>query len=244
MKIIAHRGAIKRAPQNTLAAFRAALEMNIDGVETDVHFTKDGKVVLCHNTDIDATSDGTGFINDMSFDELRGYDFGGYFGEAFKGEKAPELTEFLELVKDVEIINIEIKTPHNSDYSIVDETLNAVAERGLSKQLLISSFDPVALRRVRELDPEIRTGLLYDMTKDIYRDIRPDPVAYALKLGCRALHPFKFNINAKIISRAHEYGLDVNPWTVDNVRTAKRLQRIGADSLITNVPDVMERFKD
>lgn len=243
MKIISHRGAVKKAPQNTLAAFRASLEMQIDGVETDVHLTKDGKVVLCHNTDIDATSNGKGFINDMTYEELLQYDFGGWFGEEFKDERIPELGDFLDLIGGVEIINIEIKTPYNSNYGVVDETIKAFHEREIFDKLLISSFDPVALRRAKEVDPDTKTALLYDMTKPIYADFKDDPVAYAVKLGCIALHPFSLNINMKTVARAHEYGLFVNPWTVDRISTANRMQKIGADALITNVPDVMERFR-
>ncbi len=243
MKLISHRGAVKKAPQNTLSAFRAALEMQIDGVETDVHFTKDRKVVLCHNTDIDATSNGTGFINDMTYEELLQYDFGGWFGEAFKGEPIPELGAFLDLVGGVGIINIEIKTPYNSNYDIVDETIRTFYDKGLFEKLLISSFDPVALQRAVSVDKDAKTALLYDMTKPNYADFRADPVAYAVKLGCRAIHPFMLNINMRNVARAHEYGLFVNPWTVDRVSTAKRMQKIGADALITNVPDLMEPFR-
>ena len=125
----------------------------------------------------------------------------------------------------------------------MDETLRIVAEKGLSKQLLISSFDPVALRRTREIDPDIMTGLLYDMTKDIYKDIRPDPVAYALRLGCRALHPIHFVCGPRVISRAHEYGMMVNPWTVNSLRMGSRMAKLGADGLITNSPELMVKFK-
>lgn len=243
MKIISHRGAVRKAPQNTLSAFRASMEMQIDGVETDVHLTKDGRVVLCHNTDIDATSDGKGFINEMTYEELLQYDFGGWFGEEFKGEPIPELGDFLDIVGGVEIINIEIKTPYNSNYAVVDETIRAFHERGIFDKLLISSFDPVALQRAKSVDAETRTAILYDMTKANYADFKADPVAYAVKLGCAALHPFKFNVNQRVVARAHEYGLFVNPWTIDRVSTANRMQRIGCDALITNVPDVMERFR-
>lgn len=244
MKIIAHRGANKKAPQNTLAAFKIAKEMKIDGFETDVHLTKDRKVVICHNPDIDATSNGKGFINDYTYEELCKFDFGGYFNTYFIDERIPELTEFLELARGLEIINIEIKTPHNKDYTIVDETLRITADMGLTKNLLISSFDTTVLRRVKDIDRNVKTGLLYDPSKDTFKEIIKDPVAYADRLGCEALHPFKFAISKKTISRAKSAGIDVNVWTVDDTPTARMLQLIGATGLITDVPDILEAFSD
>lgn len=244
MKIIAHRGANKRAPQNTMAAFKIAKEMKIDGFETDVHLTKDRKVVICHNPDIDATSNGFGFVNDYTYEELCHFDFGGYFSSDYANEKIPELSEFLDLAAGLEIINIEIKTPHNNDYTVVDETLRLVAEKGLTKNLLISSFDPVALKRVKDLDRDVKTGLLYDMTKKIFFDIIKDPIAYADRLGCEALHPFAYAISKRTVSRAKAYGMDINAWTVDDTTTAKMMHLIGATGLITDVPDIMEAFAD
>lgn len=244
MKLIAHRGANKAAPQNTLSAFRLARQMSADGFETDVHLTKDGRVVLCHNADIDATSNGKGYINDLTYEELRSYDFGSYFSKDFEGEKIPELSEFLSIAAGLEIINIEVKTPYNHDYTVVDKTLNMVAEFGLTRSLLISSFDPVVLRRVRDLDPSVQTGLLYDFTKKMYRQIRKDPVRFASELGCTALHPIKYLTDRALVARAHEVGMAVNVWTVDDDRYAKLLHRIDADALITDVPDRLAAYGD
>ena len=219
--------------------------MPSDGFETDVHFTKDRRVVLCHNPNIDATSTGKGYINDLTFDELRSYDFGSYFSKDFEGELIPELSEFLAIAAGLEIINIEIKTPYNHDYTIVDETLRIVAEHGLMNTLLISSFDPVVLRRVKDLDPTVKTGLLYDFTKKVfYSDIVKDPVKYASALRCDAIHPIKYLTDKTLVSRAHKAGMAVNVWTVDDISTGKRLHSIGADSLITDVPDKLVQFSD
>ena len=108
-KIIAHRGASKAAPQNTIPAFKKGIEFGCDGFENDVHLTKDGVIVVCHNYEIDETSNGSGLIADMTFEQLRQYDFGSYFDPSFAGTRIPTLDEFLELCSNVEIINIEIK---------------------------------------------------------------------------------------------------------------------------------------
>ena len=124
-KIIAHRGSNKEAPQNTLPAFRRAIAEGTDGFETDVHVTKDGALVICHNYTIDATSDGRGEITSYTLGELKLFDFGSYFSDEFKGTPLPTVDEFLELVgpTDAEIINIELKSPRQSESGIVKKTL-------------------------------------------------------------------------------------------------------------------------
>lgn len=244
VKLIAHRGANKRAPQNTLAAFRAAREMKIDGFETDVHLTKDGQVVICHNPNIDETSNGKGYINDLTYEQLLQFEFGSYFSTEFAGEKIPLLTDFLDLAAGLEIINIEIKTPYNKDYSVVDETLKIAAEKDLSDHILISSFDPVVLRRVKDVDSSVHTALLYDFTKKAYWENRKNLLQHAIRLGCSALHPYKHMINEEMIRQAHEAGMFVNCWTVNDSSGAKKLQAIGADGLITDVPDRLQAFRD
>ena len=92
--VLAHRGANKVAPQNTIPAFERSIEIGVDGFETDIHLTSDGVPVVCHTPAIDETSDGTGEVNKMTYDELRAFDFGSYFHEKFKGTKAPSLEEF------------------------------------------------------------------------------------------------------------------------------------------------------
>ena len=109
--IQAHRGASKRAAQNTVPAFEKAILMGADGIETDVHLTKDGIPVICHNYDIDSTSNATGFIADKTFDELRQYDFGSYFSSVYENTKIPALEELFALCapSGLKIINVEIK---------------------------------------------------------------------------------------------------------------------------------------
>lgn len=110
MFVIAHRGANKLAPQNTIHAFLKAAELKSDGVETDVHVTKDGELVLCHNGTVDKTSDGKGRISDMSLSDLKRFDFGSWFGRRFKNTTIPTLDEFLQTMKDtaVSVLNIEL----------------------------------------------------------------------------------------------------------------------------------------
>lgn len=243
-KIIAHRGANKAAPQNTIPAFRAALEMKCDGFENDVHLTKDGHIVVCHNYQIDATSNGTGTIKDMTFDELRSYDFGSYFDESFKGVKIPELKEFLEVAKGVEIIDIEIKPPLDHNLMIVQKTLEEVERFGLTDKLLISSFSDEVLLEVKRLNDAVPTGLLYDPTSEIIDKIFDDPFSFAESLGCSALHPVYFYADDDYIKEAHKRGMQVNAWTCNSETLVNSLLDFGCDGLITDVPDFVREITE
>ena len=152
--VISHRGANKYAPQNTIPAFKKAVEIGCDGFETDVHITKDGKIVLCHNYTIDETSNGKGLIAEKTLAELKSYDFGSYFNKRFEGTEIPTIDEFLSYVEttDISVLNIEIKSPKENETAIVRETIKAVKEHGLFDKLLISSFDPKLLVEAKHID--------------------------------------------------------------------------------------------
>lgn len=236
-KIIAHRGANKVAPQNTVAAFKRAREMKCDGFECDVHMTKDGYAVICHNYDIDETSNGTGFIRDMTLSEFRSYDFGSYFSSDFIGEKAPTLEELYETAKGLEVINIEIKPPLDKNLAVVGKTLEMAENHGLLDSILISSFSDEVLIESKRLYPSVPTGLLYDPNSEIIEKIFDDPFSFAESIGCSALHPAFFYIDEDYIEEAHEKGFIVNAWTCNTERVIKTLIDLGCDGLITDVPD-------
>lgn len=158
--IIAHRGANKLAPENTLSAFQKAKEIGADGIETDVQLTKDGKMVLHHNYTIDANSNGIGRIDSFTLNELRKFDFGICKGEEFKGERIPTLDELFEIAQDFKVINIELKAPMNKDIPYVKMVSDSVMRSGLIDKVIISSFDPRLLREMKKYNPEIRVGIL------------------------------------------------------------------------------------
>jgi anti-anti-sigma factor len=122
--VISHRGANRVAPQNTIEAFKRSIEIGCDGFETDIHLTKDGIPVVCHNFTIDETSTGKGAIKNMTLEELRQYDFGSYKGPEFKGIKIPTLDEFLEVSKSMgdkmKVMNIEMK--RNAEVTTIEIT--------------------------------------------------------------------------------------------------------------------------
>ncbi len=244
--IISHRGANKYAPQNTIPAFERAIELGTDGFETDLHITKDGHVVICHNYTIDETSTGKGKISEMTLEELKQYDFGSYFSDKFKDTKIPTIDDFLSLVEttDCKILNIEIKPPKEKETAIVRETIKAVKEHGLSDKLLISSFSPEILKEVKRLDKNCKTGFLYAPNSPTTPFVAWRIISFAKSLGCDAIHPQFIFVNEKYIKKAHEAGLMVNPWTVDLPEIIDNMLKWGADGIITNLPDVVSKMRE
>ena len=239
--IIAHRGANRRAPQNTLPAFQKALDIGCDGFETDVHLSKDGVPVICHNDTIDATSDGSGAISDLTLEQLKSYDFGSYFSKEFAGTTLPTLDEFLELAKTggLKILNIELKKEPDDARrdELVTKTLDAVEQHGLNDILLISSFCPKILKLVKQKNPVIQTAYLYPFGYFHAIQVVLPPILRMKDLNCAASHPHKASIIGNYVDQCHKNGLAVNVWTVDEAEEIRKMLRAGVDGIITDCPD-------
>lgn len=245
--VISHRGANREAPQNTLAAFRRSFEIGCTGVETDIHLTKDGVPVICHNFTIDETSTGTGAIKDMTLEELRQYDFGSYKGEEFKGELIPTLDEFLDLCKEQEslkVLNIEIKSEVYGELGLElpQKAIEAVKAHGLFDKLIISSFDPAVLVVCKKLDPECKTAILYAPDKLVGAKIALHPVSFAKSIKADAIHPVGLILTKSTVVRAQKAGIMVNPWTITKEKDIKRMIALGVDGLITDDPGACNRL--
>ncbi|MBR5442664.1 MAG: glycerophosphodiester phosphodiesterase [Clostridia bacterium] len=248
--VISHRGANQVAPQNTIEAFEKSIEIGCDGFETDIHLTKDGIPVVCHNFTINETSTGKGAIKDMTLEELRQYDFGSYKGEQFKGVKIPTLDEFLEVSKKMgdkmKVLDIELKSEKfgEAGTELAEKTIDAVKNHGLFDKLLISSFDPALLVVCKKIDKNCKTGILYSPDNLVSIKISARPVAFAKEIGCDALHPFAMYVTRLYVERAHRAGLQVNPWTINKELTAKHLIKLGVDGIITDDPGLMNKLLD
>lgn len=239
VNIIAHRGANRYAPQNTMPAFERAAELGADGFETDVHLTKDGIPVICHNHTINETSNGMGSVASYTFEELRKLDFGSYYAPEFKGTLIPSLDEFLELSKqaDIEVMNIELKGPKNKKTDVVPAIIDAVKRHNLSDRLLISGFDTYLLKAAKEYDHKVRIAYLYGFP---HCDNYPNmlfPIAHAKKIGAYALHPMGIFVNKAYVKSAHREGIKVNAWTVNSEDRIRFMIDSGVDGIITDCPD-------
>ncbi len=158
--VIAHRGFSHVAPENTISAFRAALAVGADGIETDVQLTRDGRMVMHHNYTIDAASNGHGAILSMTEAELRQYDFGSWKSPDFAGEKIPTLAECLAATKDFRVVNIELKAPMDRTIPYVGPVAQAIRASGMMEKIIVSAFDHSLLRDIKAILPDLRVGAL------------------------------------------------------------------------------------
>lgn len=230
---LAHRGASAAAPENTLSAFTRAMALGADGVELDVQLAADGALVVCHNYQVDQTSDGHGRIAALSLAALKQLDFGGWFGPQFTGERIPTLDEVFDTLGPPALVNIELKTESLRDTGLATAVAGLIARRNLYDRVIVSSFNPVTLWRLRRIDPQIEIGLLYAPNL---------PVVLArawLRPWVRphALHPEQTIVDARYMTWARHHGYAVNVWTVNDASAMRRLYDLGVTSVITDYPD-------
>lgn len=225
-KIIGHRGGAAGYPENTLAAFKKAVELGADGVEFDVQLTKDGEVVVIHDELIDRTMSGSGLVKDYTLPELRQMSAGEFFSPDFKAEKIPTLAEVLEVVKNLEVINIELKNylPYPS---LEERVLKLVDQFEIRERVIISSFNHLSLQKVKKLQPAIKTGALL-MSKMI------NPSDYAFKRGFDALHLHFLTADQEVIDKTHFMGMQLNVYTVNFRESVEELLEKGVDMIITD----------
>lgn len=230
-EIWAHRGASAYAPENTLPAFKLAIEQGADGIELDVQRTADGHLVVVHDETISRTSNGIGKVADLTLEELRRCDFSnGFIG--FRNTRIPTLEETLDLLGSHDIrINIELKNSIELYPGMEDQAFEMVRDAGLLEKVVFSSFNHLSLANLRDRVQPENLGLLY--TDGLF-----EPWLYAQWFGARALHPHKLALRQPhYMWLAHEVGIKVHTWTVDEPDEVIALTELGVDAVITNFPD-------
>ena len=225
-----HRGASGHAPENTLPAFQMAADMGADGVELDVQLTRDGVLAVCHDETIDRTSSGAGWLKDFTFDELRSLDFSNG-NAAYEGVKIPAMEEVFDLLAPTGLtINIELKTGIVFYENIEEKILELAARKNWEDRVIYSSFNHYTVRRIKELNPAAKFGLLY-------ADGPIDMPGYGHRLEADALHPAFYNLQyPNYMEDCRRYGLDVNVWTVNSAADLMKCREYGVNAVITNYP--------
>jgi glycerophosphoryl diester phosphodiesterase len=216
---IGHRGARAYAPENTVASFKKALEIGVDAIELDVRKTKDNQIVVIHDEDVKRTTNGEGLVGDFTLKEIKALDAG-------EGEKIPTLEETLNFLDKKVKVFIELK-----EAGIEKQVLSIVYDQGLEKNVVIVSFLEDALKKVRDLDKEIETGLIYAKHKN--------PLKSALELKANyllALYRFTHTAN---VEKAHESGLKVVVWTINSPEEAAEYSKKGVDGIASDKPDIL-----
>ena len=226
-----HRGASGHAPENTLPAFRMAADMGADGIELDVQETKDGVLVVCHDETVDRTSNGAGWVKDFTFEEIRKLDFSGG-NAAYEGLKIPSMEEVLDLLAPAGLtINIELKTGIVFYDRIEEKILQLVRNKNWEDRVIYSSFNHYSVRRIKELDPAAKAGLLY-------ADGPIDMPGYGKRIGADALHPALYNLQyPDLLEDCRRYGLAVNVWTVNSAQELLLCRDLGVNAVIANYPE-------
>jgi len=234
--VFAHRGASKVAPENTLPAFEQAIRLGADGVELDVQYSSDGAMVIFHNLNLEKTSDGSGRVTAHTLAELRGLDAGSWFDPQFAGTRIPILDEVLDLLKGKLLINIELKVLDTLSSGLGGDVVKAVRVHAMAEQVVISSFNPFALRKAKRAGPEIECALL--LAHDLPGWMRS---SFARRHSrADGLHPDLEMVDAAYMARAKKLRMPVRVWTVDDEADMRRLIKLGVDAIITNVPDVLK----
>lgn len=239
IKVWAHRGASGYAPENTMEAYILAHQYGADGIELDVQLSKDGEIVVIHDEKIDRTSNGKGLVRDYTLKQLCSFNYNRTRPEHIRAG-IPTLREVLLYIRDRTdmTVNVELKTGVYFYPGIEEKTVKLVHELDVADRIIYSSFNHYSIRKIRQIDPEAKTGLLYE---DGFIDVPK----YAAGLGVNALHPCWRNLQyPDYLEDCRRYHLDLNVWTVNSEDLMRRMCEAGVHAIITNYPDRAVRVRD
>ncbi len=230
--LLGHRGAAGEAPENTWPAFAKARASGAHGFEIDVLLTRDRVPVCAHDLTLMRIAGGQGAIQSMNYAEISRLDVGSHFHARFAGERIPPLSEVLDGFGGELILDIEIKGLNPLNAGIEEVVLKLVRERGLLDRVIISSFNPLMLRRVKALEPGVRTGSNY--IADRFRQLRR--VWFAPFLKPYSKHPQPGQVDDEYMRRQVKRGIKVIPWGVNEPEEIRRLLDLKVDGIISDFP--------
>lgn len=234
--IIAHRGFKSKYPENTLSSFEAAIQCGAQMIELDVTLTKDRELIVIHDDTLDRTTNGKGAVNNFSLKELQKLDAGSWFDPKFSDQKLPTLKAVLSLSKNKTFVNIEIKAsayePANPADAIENRIYDLVSEMGMSKQVLISSFEKNILYNMRKLDSDILLSFLTEY-----------PISHHVVDILKDIHAFSWNQDLRYLKRSdvetmHDEGFKVIVFTVNTRDEVKKCLDMNIDGFFTDYPDM------
>ena len=228
--IAAHRGASAYAPENTMAAYKLALEMGVVILEIDVQLSKDGIPVVIHDPVLDRTTNGNGRVDNKTLKELKELDIGGWFGQQFSGERLLTLDELLKWAKGKTNILIEIKTNPSKNRDVTLKVTDTIEHQDMLDYVEVFSFYHNVAKDVTQINPNVLTGVCYSA----------DPVSHsslAAKANANVIHP-NFNFcSHNVVKDAHKNGIFVITWTINNIMDYYDAVKFGVDCIKTDFPD-------
>lgn len=226
--IIGHRGASGHAPENTLAAFRRAVELGATFIETDLQLSRDTRLVALHDDTLDRTTNGRGPAHARTLAELRELDAGSWFDAGFAGEHIPTVDEILSFAREHDVVfYLEIKP---SAWGVEHALAAAIREAGEAARVVVLSFDGATLAAVRRIEPLLMTGHLFDQA-------RPDMIDRALAVGARQIAPRGDLVTPELVERAQRSDLQIVTWTINHPELIRRLAETGVNGIMTDYPD-------
>ncbi len=233
-------------PENTLAAFENALKLGVDMVETDVHLSKDGEIIIMHDPNVATTTNGAGQISDLTLAELKKLNAA---AKNAKGgvtqQEIPTLAQVLDTVKTKSGIQIEIKLKAGGARypGIEKKVIDQVNALGMTDKVIIISFDFPTLKEVKQIDPRIQTGAIVDARWFSTRTmLSPDQVVAEIidTSGADFFLPTSTTVTEALVRAVHARGLKIGTWTVNTAGEMSRLAGWGVDGITTNNPDVLK----
>lgn len=240
MKVFAHRGASGDYPENTILAFDKALELDIYGLELDVHKSKDGHLVVIHDEDIQRTFKGKGLVSDYTLAELKKFNCRKFEFIENLNCKIPTLREVFELIKNTDItLNIEAKTDL-IHYDLEQDILDLIKEYNFEEKTLISSFNHECIKIFKNLNNNLKYGALYGCKNDYASE--SNVVEHARKLGVYSINISKDLITKEMVDLAHENGLKVFVYTVNTPIIMRKMIEFNVDGVFSDYPDLMNEI--
>jgi glycerophosphoryl diester phosphodiesterase len=235
---VAHRGATGYAPENTIAGFDLAVDMKADYIEIDVQRSKDGELVIIHDTTVDRTTDGTGKVGDLTLQQLQGLDAGSWKGESFTGESIPTFEEILDRYHGKVGILIELKAPELYP-GIEEQVAEALKERNLdqpqNEKIIIQSFNFESMKKTDKLLPKVPVGVLTSNRTHTTAEALKEFSTYA-----EWFNPSYGIVTEEVVDQVHAQGMQIGSWTVRSQEAADFLYEMNVDAIITDYPDYVD----
>lgn len=231
--IFAHRGASKQCPENTMSAFKRAVELGAGGIELDIQLSKDNVPVVIHDRTLKRTASGKGVVTETNYADLKKHDAGSWFSPSFRGETIPSLEEVLIWANNFPELwlNIELKYYSDTNKELVESSIPLIKKYRSDKNTVISSFEHDRLLDVHKLWPKVETA-------PIYKGNLPKPWHYAKSLKAKAIHPQYKSVTEDLVRTVQLHGVNVRPYTINDERSIRQYLKWGADGIITDVPDL------
>ncbi len=235
--VLAHRGDLAHAPENTLPSFQQAIQKGADGVELDAKLTSDGHVIVIHDLTVDRTTDGEGRVVSHSLESIRKLDAGSWFNDKFRGTQVPLLEEVFETVGKEKLINLELTNYSTPRDGLVEKVCELIKRHNKQDHLIFSSFFESNLKRAAQLLPEIPRGLL---AMPGFSGIWARSFGFMFG-DYQALHPHISSVDRQQVQRVHRLNRRVHVWTANSPEQVNQLREWNVDGIFTDDPQVALR---